>query len=158
MSNFWNQLFHRKIYPSTIMKEWSNWTQLLLYSNKLSIHGLMLQYFEILSKMSLVCSSSLFVITVTICLLRIFPNFLICLCGWVVFKSHLPTLIEWVIEWMSANESPAVSTYIVLMVWLKSPVSAFQNFLWIENRLNIKKVMGRNVWMCFVLTVSTHIV
>ena len=31
----------------------------------------------------------------------------------------------------------------------KPLVSAFQNFLWIENRLNIKKVMGRNVWMCF---------
>ena len=29
-------------------------------------------------------------------------------------------------------------------------VSAFQNFLRIENWLNIKKVMGRNVWMCFV--------
>ena len=28
-------------------------------------------------------------------------------------------------------------------------VSAFQNFLQIENWLNIKKVMGRNVWMCF---------
>ena len=26
-----------------------------------------------------------------------------------------------------------VLTYIVLMVWLKSPVSAFQNFLRIEN-------------------------
>ena len=31
----------------------------------------------------------------------------------------------------------------------KPSVSAFQNFLWIENQLNIKKVMGRNVWMCF---------
>ena len=40
-----------------------------------------------------------------------------------------------------------VLTYIVLMVWLK--VSVFQNFFWIENWLNIKKVMGRNVWMCF---------
>ena len=39
-----------------------------------------------------------------------------------------------------------VLTYIVLMVW----------FLQIENRLNIKKVMGRNVWMCFVSTVSTY--
>ena len=39
----------------------------------------------------------------------------------------------------------------------KPSVSAFQNFLWIENRLNIKKVMGRNVWMCFVLTASTYI-
>ena len=37
----------------------------------------------------------------------------------------------------------------------KPSVSAFQNFLRIENRLNIKKVMGRNVWMCFVSTVST---
>ena len=31
----------------------------------------------------------------------------------------------------------------------KPSVSAFQNFLWIENTLNIKKVMGWNVWMCF---------
>ena len=37
----------------------------------------------------------------------------------------------------------------------KPSVSAFQNFLRIENRLNIKKVMDRNVWMCFVSTVST---
>ena len=37
----------------------------------------------------------------------------------------------------------------------KSSVSAFQNFFRIENRLNIEKVMGRNVWMCFVSTVST---
>ena len=34
-------------------------------------------------------------------------------------------------------------------------VSAFQNFLQIENQLNIKKVMGRNMWMFFVLTVLT---
>ena len=34
-------------------------------------------------------------------------------------------------------------------------VPAFQNFLRIENPLNIKKVMGRNVLMCYVLTVST---
>ena len=31
----------------------------------------------------------------------------------------------------------------------KPSVSVFQNFLQIENQLNIKKVMGRNVWMCF---------
>ena len=37
----------------------------------------------------------------------------------------------------------------------KPLVSAFQNFLRIENRLNIKKVMGRNVWMCFVLMLLT---
>ena len=32
----------------------------------------------------------------------------------------------------------------------KPSVSAFQNFLQIENRLNIKNVMGRNMWVCFV--------
>ena len=37
----------------------------------------------------------------------------------------------------------------------KPSVSAFQDFLQIENWLNIKKVMGKNVWMCFVLTVLT---
>ena len=37
----------------------------------------------------------------------------------------------------------------------KPSVSAFQNVLQIENQLNIKKVMERNVGMCFVLTVST---
>ena len=31
----------------------------------------------------------------------------------------------------------------------KPSVSAFQNFLWIEKQLNIKKVIDRNVWMCF---------
>ena len=30
----------------------------------------------------------------------------------------------------------------------KHQVSAFQNFLWIENQLNIKKVMNRNVCVC----------
>ena len=49
-----------------------------------------------------------------------------------------------------------VSTCIVLMVWLKSPGSQLsKTFLRIENPLNIKKGMGRNVWMCFVSTVST---
>ena len=37
----------------------------------------------------------------------------------------------------------------------KPSVSAFQNFLRIENWLNIKKVIDRNVWMCFVSTVLT---
>ena len=37
----------------------------------------------------------------------------------------------------------------------KLSFSVFQNFLRIENQLNIKKVIGRNVWMCFVSTVST---
>ena len=37
----------------------------------------------------------------------------------------------------------------------KPSVSAFQKILQIENQLNIKKVMGRNMWMCFVSTVST---
>ena len=43
-----------------------------------------------------------------------------------------------------------MSTYIVFDIMVEKPwVSAFQNFLRIENPLNIKKVMGRNVWMCF---------
>ena len=41
-------------------------------------------------------------------------------------------------------------TYIVFDGIVEKPwVSAFQNFLQIENLLNIKKVMGRNVWMYF---------
>ena len=44
-----------------------------------------------------------------------------------------------------------VSTYIVFDGMVEKPsVSAFKNFLQIENQLNIKKVMGSNVWMCFV--------
>ena len=31
----------------------------------------------------------------------------------------------------------------------KPSVSTFQSFFWIENHVNIKKVMGRYVWMCF---------
>ena len=51
-----------------------------------------------------------------------------------------------------------VSTYIVCDGMVEKPsVSAFQNFLRIENWLNIKKVMGRNVWMCFVSTALTYI-
>ena len=42
------------------------------------------------------------------------------------------------------------------MVWLKSPESQFsKTFCGFKNPLNIKKVMGRNVWMCFISTVST---
>ena len=39
----------------------------------------------------------------------------------------------------------------------KPSVSAFQNLLQIENQLNIKKVIDRNVWMCFVSTALTYI-
>ena len=39
----------------------------------------------------------------------------------------------------------------------KSWVSAFQLFFRIENQLNMKKVMGSNVCMCFVWTVLTYI-
>ena len=39
-----------------------------------------------------------------------------------------------------------VLTYIVFDGMIEKPsISAFQNFLRIENQLNIKKVMGRNV-------------
>ena len=48
-----------------------------------------------------------------------------------------------------------VSIYSIDGIVEKPSVSAFQNFLRIENWLNIKKVMGKNVWMCFVLTVLT---
>ena len=41
-----------------------------------------------------------------------------------------------------------VSTYIVFDGMVEKPsASAFQNFLQIENWLNIKNVMGRNVWI-----------
>ena len=49
----------------------------------------------------------------------------------------------------------SIDIYSIKGMFKKPLVSAFQNFLWIENRLNIKKVMVKNVWMCFVLTVST---
>ena len=40
---------------------------------------------------------------------------------------------------------PNVDSVNIYSMVEKPTVSAFQNFLWIENRLNIKKVMGRNV-------------
>ena len=49
----------------------------------------------------------------------------------------------------------SINIYIIDDMAEKPSVSVFQNFLQIENHLNIKKVMGRNVWMCFVSTVST---
>ena len=36
----------------------------------------------------------------------------------------------------------------------KPSVSAFQNFLQIENWLNIKKVIGRNVWMYIYIALN----
>ena len=43
-----------------------------------------------------------------------------------------------------------MSTYIVFDGIVEKPsVLAFQNLYQIENWLNIKKVMGMNVWMCF---------
>ena len=49
-----------------------------------------------------------------------------------------------------------VLTYVVLMVWLKSPQPQLsKTFFWIENWLNIKKVMGRNVWMCFESSIDS---
>ena len=52
---------------------------------------------------------------------------------------------------------PCVNIYSIWWYGWKPSVSAFQNFLWIDNQLNIKKVMGRNVWMCFVSTALTYI-
>ena len=56
--------------------------------------------------------------------------------------------IECIIFCIECQLVLTVSTYIVLDDMVEKPsVSAFQNFLRIENRLNIKKVMFRNVWM-----------
>ena len=35
-------------------------------------------------------------------------------------------------------------------------VSAFQNFLWIEHQLNIKKVMSKNVCVCYFAIFDIH--
>ena len=51
----------------------------------------------------------------------------------------------------------SIDIYSIDGVIEKPSVSAFQHFLQIENRLNIKKVISRNVWMCFVSTVLTQI-
>ena len=49
-----------------------------------------------------------------------------------------------------------VLTYIALMVWLKSPQSQLsKTFFQIGNQLNIKKIMGRNVWMCFDRSINS---
>ena len=52
---------------------------------------------------------------------------------------------------MALNEleilMPSVNSINIYSMVEKPSVSAFQNFLQIENQLNFKKVMGRNVWM-----------
>ena len=67
----------------------------------------MLQYFEIVSKMSLVSSSSLFVITVIICLLNISQFFWhVCVDDWfpeVIAHTDFNMFVD---EWTSANERP----------------------------------------------------
>ena len=49
----------------------------------------------------------------------------------------------------------SINIYSIDGIVAKPSLSSFQNFLRIENQLNIKEVMDRNVWMCFVSTVST---
>ena len=47
---------------------------------------------------------------------------------------------------------PSVDSVNIYSIWwygCKALSLSFKNFLQIENPLNIKKVMGRNVWMCF---------
>ena len=51
----------------------------------------------------------------------------------------------------------SIDIYSINGIVEKPSVTAFQNFLRIENWLNIKKVIGRNVWMCFVSTALTYI-
>ena len=51
-----------------------------------------------------------------------------------------------------------ILTYIVFDGMVEKPlVLAFQNSLWIENQLNIKKVIGGNVWIFFVSNAVTYI-
>ena len=54
-----------------------------------------------------------------------FPKFLTCLCGRVVSKSHLPTLILTCL-WTSANESPAAGSRNDLRD--RSPIQGFRVF------------------------------
>ena len=55
---------------------------------------------------------------------------------------------------------PSVDSINIYSIWWygwKALSLSFPKLLRIENRFNIKKVMGRNIWMCFVLTASTYI-
>ena len=55
---------------------------------------------------------------------------------------------------------PSVNIVDLYSIWWygwKALSLSFPNFLRIENWLNIKKVMGRYVWMCFVSNALTHI-
>ena len=74
--------------------------------------------------------------------------------GWLLKKVMGSNALE--ILMPSVDSVNIYSIYWYVTVWLKSPKSQLsKTFLRIENWLNIKKVMGRNVWMCFVLTVLT---
>ena len=52
--------------------------------------------------------------------------------------------------------SKSIDIYSINGMVEKPSVSAFQNFLRIENWLNIKKVMGKNMWMCFLYRQCRH--
>ena len=50
---------------------------------------------------------------------------------------------------LSLTSSTCFNIHSNLMAWLKKlEVSAFQNFLWIENWLNIKERMSKNIFVC----------
>ena len=68
---------------------------------------------------------------------------------------HREKLLGWLLKKVMGSNTLEILMSSVDSVDIYSiSASAFQNFLQIENQLNIKKVMGRNVWMCFVSTVS----
>ena len=76
---------------------------------------------------------------------------------WMCFVSRVSTNIALNALEILMPSVDSVDIYSIDGMVEKPSVSTFQNFLRIENWLNIKKVMGRNVWMCFVSTVSTYI-
>ena len=58
---------------------------------------------------------------------------------------------------MDCIASALVEVYVIAIVIAiseKPPVSAFQNFNWIENQLNIKKVMSKNVCVLCINSVN----
>ena len=65
---------------------------------------------------------------------------------WILWNLHCVENVSTALTYIPLNAleilMPSVNIYSMVE---KLSVPAFQNFLWIENRLNIKKVMGRNV-------------
>ena len=77
-------------------------------------------------------------------------------CCYCVVALHLPALLPILYTNVESTAKTQMYRHFQRRTMVEKPlVSAFQNFLRIENQLNIKKVIGRNMCMCFVSTVST---